>query len=85
MLALLINWFRVHIQSGEWEYLNEGNQHVVLKYIGNDYKYIEKVMRIKKDGGKKISGLDYKLNHEFQKELKRMNDKYIIGNNIQIG
>lgn len=36
------------LDVAEWDYLAEGNLHLLLKYIGDDKIYVGKVLRISK-------------------------------------
>lgn len=39
----------VPLVFSEWTYLGEGNQHIILKYVGESKYLIDKVLRVEKD------------------------------------
>ena len=44
------------LHENDWDYLYEGHEHLILKYIGQGKKYMGKVIRLKK--------IDKKIPHD---------------------
>lgn len=44
------------LDPNEWDYLHEGNQHLILRHVGRNESFIGKVIRLKKNGSKGNKG-----------------------------
>jgi hypothetical protein len=50
------------LNPNEWDYLHEGNQHLILKHVGDNQIFVGKVLRLKKSAGKNKKTDDLKPN-----------------------
>lgn len=38
----------ITLHASDWDYLSEGNMHIILKYLGHDVQFIGKILRLVK-------------------------------------
>lgn len=50
------------LNPDDWDYLHEGNQHLILRHVGNNSNFIGKVLRLKKTISKKSNSTKNNVN-----------------------